>query len=299
MLILLIIILILLIIILLKKKNRTPTRQIGNTLSRYFGNFGLAMYYKKDFVFNEFSKDEFFYKDLPRFIPFRADIYQRLQESGFKRSDISFVENSFWVVENERIESFWLILKPYISKILDGVLKKNNLHLKTANPIIHFRCSDVPFIKNIHYHFVRYSFYKNSIDLLKKSCEFDTITILSCRRHNSNEKNSMSCRIYLDHLRIYLENLGYKIMIECNQELHDFAKLFYAPAVISSGSSFAFMSGFFGGGIFLSEGHFTEEKEPIVHCYDCGPWLKHGYSILHRDVADYHDTEKMFKELMG
>jgi hypothetical protein len=254
---------------------------------------------KQNFTWHQFDKDEYFYKDLPRHFRFQKEIHDLLILSKFKRHDISFVENSFWVVENERIESFWLILKPHIQSILDGILKKNNLYIQTKFPVIHFRCSDVPFIKNIHYHLVRYSFYKNSLNYIKTRLFFDdTVILQSCNQHRACDKKKKSCSIYLDSLKKYLEDLGYKILIECNHEFHDFAKLFYAPAVISNGSSFAFMSGFFGFGIFISEGHFTE-KEPIIYCYDCGSWLKHGYSILHKDVKNYHDEKDVIQKLTG
>jgi fructose-specific component phosphotransferase system IIB-like protein len=77
--------------------------------------------------------------------------------------------------------------------------------------------------------------------------------------------------------------------VQCGSNIEDFAKLFYAPLVISNGSSFAFMSGFFGKGVFVSTAH-QSEMNPDVICENCKEWAIPNYNILHKDVEDYYDT---------
>ncbi len=116
--------------------------------------------------------------------------------------------------------------------------------------------------------------------------------------HKSINKNKECCSFYVDQLKLYLESFNYKIIIECNDINTDFALMFYAPAVISNGSSMSFMSGFFGNGIFISEGHFREIDGKIEKNNNHGDWLVEGYSILHKDVKNYYDKEEVLKLLL-
>jgi hypothetical protein len=89
----------------------------------------------------------------------------------------------------------------------------------------------------------------------------------------------------------YLKKHGYNINIICSSNIDDFILLFYAPAVISSGSSYSFMSGFFGNGKLISEGHFNEENSLESNCSICDNWLKKKNSILHKNINSYHETK--------
>ena len=69
--------------------------------------------------------------------------------------------------------------------------------------------------------------------------------------------------------------------------MEDFATMFYAPATISTGGSFSFMSAFFGKGSFI-----TAPSEPIQDCKKCG-FIKPQYNIEHDDVSSYYDMDEM------
>ncbi|NDB84819.1 MAG: hypothetical protein EB127_19240 [Alphaproteobacteria bacterium] len=57
--------------------------------------------------------------------------------------------------------------------------------------------------------------------------------------------------------------------------------------VITTGSSFAFMSGFFGNGVYISADFHKDSK-----CSDCH-WMTAKYNINHEDVKSYYDIDEM------
>lgn len=165
-------------------------------------------------------------------------------------------------------------------------------------PVIHFRCADTPFIRHPRYHFQKYEFYKTALNKIKndKNISYDKVILLSCTSHNSNDKNKTCCNTYSNSLSSYLKYINYNSIIECKTYVEDFATLFYAPAVISIGSSYSFMSGFFGNGIFISGGHL-EEIDDTHKCTSCDDWLLTNYDIKHKNIDDYYDTYNVIAKL--
>jgi hypothetical protein len=280
--------------------NNNIPLNIGNYLVIYFHLMGKSFLNGKDFYYK--PKDIDFIRDLPSYIPYNKEIYNKLVINNYTIDEIKSEEKkiilvAMWTIINKRREDYWLILKPQIKEILDTTLRKNNLFKKVDSPVIHFRCSDTPFIRNGYYFFQKYKFFKDSLEDIKKklNVEYNKVILLSCNFHKSTDKNSTACNIYAESLKTYLEDLGYIVDVKCSSNLDDFATMFYAPAVISTCSSFSFMAGFFSNGIFISEGHFESGNER--RCNDCGEWLKSGYSIEHHNIEDYYNTENVIKLL--
>jgi hypothetical protein len=245
----------------------------------------------EDFICELYDNE--FVKDLPNIINFDINIYNQLIQIKELQEQLYINDTVQWTIENKSRESYWIVMKPMINKIYKEIFIKTNLYKKIDYPVIHFRCSDVPFGRQIYYHFNKYKYYYNSLLEIKKTLNFDKIIILSCTSHYNHGNN---CNIYLLDLQEYIESLGYKVIVECNDTINDFATIFYAPAVISSTSSFSFMSGFFSDGIFISTGHFNENT-PEIKCYECGSWLKHNNALLHSTVIDYTDDKTVIKQL--
>lgn len=260
---------------------------IGNYLSVYCIHIASAFLQKRDFKFTYIDKP--FLKHLPLYIKFNQDIYDKLKEEDFTYIKFNlFFKQAYWHVLNNRREKFWLIMKPLMNQIIDDTLKKSGLYKKVQYPVIHFRCSDIPFIRHSQYKLQKYTFYKDSLDEIKKQSgiNYNTVILLTSTVHRSNIKNKEACEIYLQSLKNYIESIGYNVIIQSKSKEEDFATLFYAPVVISPGSSFSFMSGFFNNGIFISEGHESM-------CTNCGKWLVSGYSIDHNKVNNYYDTSNV------
>jgi hypothetical protein len=271
---------------------------IGNYLSVYFSKFAISIINKKDFVYED-SNEEFI-KNLPKKIKYK---YEETRAQLLKNNiDNDYFENvetdsaGTWHMKDKKTEKLWNIMKPLIQNIMDDVFLKSNLVKHIDYPVIHFRCADTPFIKHKHYHFQKYKFYKDSLDYIssKTNKTYDTVIIVYSNTHNSSKNDREKCDIYANSMSEYLKTIGYKSIIQNESNLDDFATLYYAPAVISPGSSYSFMSGFFGKGLFVSGGHQSEGELEIS---GIGDWLFKGYNVMHSEIKDYQDTDGVIKIL--
>jgi len=302
---LLLIILINLLFLLLfsvKKENFDNIKvDIGNELTVYFFELGKCILQKKNFEYSKLVTNEnsninehFFFKSLPSFIEYDFDdIYNSFHDHGLtyenvldKVGDSYGGLTTFELVSNDRYY-FWISMKPIVNKILNNTFETSGLKRIVNNPIIHFRCSDTPFLRYSGYHLQYYSFFKEALQLIssKLNKEIHEVDIMSCVSHKSDELQQKSCNTYASSLKEYLNNLGYKTNIICNSNIDDFANLFYSPAVITIGGSFSFIAGFFSNGIFIS----TEADKGKL-CDVCKDFVLYEYNLPHEDVKDYNDT---------
>jgi hypothetical protein len=264
---------------------------IGNVLSIYYYNLVSSILKKEDF---NYSNEAIFIKDFPKFIKFNETIYNEFINNNITIDDIVNIENSaFWNTQTYKLQKIHYIMKPTINKIFDDTFKSLNLKKEIKYPIIHFRCADTPFIKHKHYYFQKYRYFDESIkEIENKIGKITDITILACFDHLSNNENKSACNIYSTKLKEHLNN--YNIHIECNSNVDDFVSMFYAPAVISTISSFSFMSGFFGNGIYIQPNTMINNNE---ECSECDNKYK-GYNIPHNKVNDYHNIDEVYKLLI-
>jgi len=275
---------------------------IGNFLCSYYYNISLHFIEGKDY-FQEIPEYDFV-KYLPKHVKIDENLRKKLIENHFTKEVLIEEMNNntisgTWFINNDRIALYWEIMKPFVYKILDNAFQQSKLKETAINETketicIHFRCSDVPFIGSPHYHLQKYSFYKKCLEDISH-LKYKKIKFISCSFHKSQENTKKACDKYIEDLIQYLKQLGYNVEIQCKSNIEDFAYLFYAPVTISTGGSYSFMSGFFGNGIFMAEGHDHEEF-PEKKCTSCN-WLKHGYSLNHSLVKDYMDTDNVISLL--
>lgn len=261
---------------------------IGNIFSVYYYRYFMSILKKTDF---SYENDSLFINLFPKFIKFNEEIYNKLQEINIKNNYENYEDVAFWSVKTQEIQNIHNVMKPFMNKIFNDVFEKNNLQKNIVYPIIHFRCADTPFVKHPNYSFQKYTYFKKALIKLKESLSFDKIIILSCTSHLSNNKNMTSCDKYSELLK--KELIYYNPEIQCGTNVDDFISMFYAPAVISTLSSFSFMSGFFGNGLYIQPNFIDNDKE----CDDCVSDYK-GYSIRHSSVEDYNNIDEVYKLLI-
>ena len=277
---------------------------IGNFLCKYY--YIVAVDFIEGRDCNQEVPDVDFIKYLPSFLPLDNEIKQKLITNGFTKEELEKEINyntifGTWLVNNNRRGLFWELMKPFVNKTLDDAfvktgLKMNAIETTKETICIHFRCSDVPFWRLNQYHLQKYSYFKKCLEEVSY-LGYRKIKLVSCSFHGSNEDNQIACKKYVDSLVEYLGSLGYSVETQCNSNIEDFAALFYAPVTISTGGSFSFMSGYFGDGIFIAEGHYiNDENFPHSQCTDCS-WLKHGHCLKHSDVEEYYNTDAVISAL--
>jgi hypothetical protein len=264
---------------------------IGNVLSDYYYKYVISILKKKDFIY---SNKKNFIKNFPNHIKWDENIFKKFIEHNINLNDIKNINpEGFWSVQNYKIQQIHNIMKPTIHKIFDNVFKNLKLNKEIKYPIIHFRCADTPFIKHSLYYFQRYEYFDKSLkDIENKIGKITDITILACSDHLSNENNKKTCNTYSNKLKEYLKD--YNIHLKCNSDVDDFVSMFYAPAVISTISSYSFMSGFFGSGIYIQP---NTMRNNIEVCLNCNNDYK-GYNITHDKVKDYHNVDEVYTLLI-
>jgi len=275
---------------------------IGNVITVYYYNLVLSILAKSDF--NHVLPNVNFFNNLATHIDFNIDIYNKFNEQNITFESIDDVYKDqvprlfygywFWHAQDKVNEKINIIMKPLMNHLINEALVKSNLVKNIEYPVIHFRCADAPFIKNPHYYLQRYEYFKKALEYInsKSNIKYNKVILLSCVTHLSNEEKKKACVIYANELKKYIESLKYEVIMMCSTNLDDFSTIFYAPGVISTSSSFSFMSGYFGNGVYVQPSILNIEKN-TDKCSDCDDWVIKGYNVNHNDVNDYHDTDKV------
>ena len=283
--------------------NTNSSYGLGNYLCCYFYSMGQAFLNGKHFQTNIDSNSDIFIKYLPDKVIFDKSVQDAFISAGITNESLQQELNninghcdSAWEVTTKERETFWTIMKPTINRILKESFEKGKLQKQVDAPVIHYRCSDIPFGRLEYYHFQKYEFFKEALGTIKQKTgqKYEKVYICYCNTHLSSTENQKSCDKYFKSLTEYLENLGYEVIAKCQSVDEDFAMMFYAPGLISTSSSFSFMAGFFSDGVFISS-MYDERKNR--KCDDCGDWYKKEYTLKHADVADYHDTDTVISML--
>jgi hypothetical protein len=241
-------------------------------------------YEKSDSIFLNKLPTQLFYKDYENIHNKLIDANANIVFENYKEKDPSGF--GFWETNSKEKDTIHSIMKPVMHNILYNALNESNITQYKDDYIIHFRCADTPFIKHPGYHFQKYKYFKKCLEPYNNINE---ILILSCNDHLSNENDKESCNIYVNKLKDFISSINYKAKTECNSNVVDFAKMFFAKLVISTGSSFSFMAGYFGNGDFI-------QPEINNTCNGCNN-MYIGYNIDHSEVDDYHNIDDVYKLL--
>uniref|UniRef100_A0A6C0DRI6 Uncharacterized protein n=1 Tax=viral metagenome TaxID=1070528 RepID=A0A6C0DRI6_9ZZZZ len=296
------------------EKLKMPFYSIGNKIIDYFFKMGLAFAKGENFVYElpcylDNKDNIFLLKNLPNNLDINDDVRYCFKYIHLDRvfgENYGFVRDwdyaNLWELTNNDRLQFWTFIRPIANRLLNLILPSYQIENKLENfPIIHFRCSDVPFIRHGFYHFQRYQYFIDSLnELSKKGVDVSKVYLMHSLTHESSPENMAAATIYILSLAKFLESHNYIVELVSQNVESDFIAMFYAPAVISTCSSFSFVAGFFGNGLFITEGHYNEDEDGLISqsvCY--APFIKKGYSVNHKRIVDYYDTESVIKILQS
>ena len=180
-------------------------------------------------------------------------------------------------------------------RVLDLAFSKCGHKLVVERPIIHIRCDSAPANRQSHYRFQRLTFYNTVVQRLKPHLQRG-VTIMTCDVDEFNT-NKEICDTYVDSVSSYLLHLGINATVSrCEYGMiESYARMFYAPALVSTGSTMSLTAGLFSHKPFVSALLFDEEtiawnsrKPRTVACGDNCPWMvQRDTSICHCEVDDY------------
>jgi hypothetical protein len=277
--------------------------ELGNFLSCYFYNLGLSFLHGKNYKTKITKNKDMFTNYFPEKVELDKSVQQELISVGItdkilekELGKIDKLCRSSWYIFSKNLENFWTILKPTINRILKEALEKSKLKKSVDGPVIHYRCSDSPMNKLGYYHFQKYGFFKDGLDMIQQKTgnTYDKVYICYCNSHGAPKANQESCDKYVKSLTDYLESLGYTVITKCQSVNEDFATMFYAPGLISTSSSFSFFAGYFSDGVFITS-IYDEPNDRV--CEECGDWSNSGYTLKPSEVDDYHDTDTVINKL--
>lgn len=179
---------------------------------------------------------------------------------------------------------FWKLSRNILRRLFDQVLPKKNI----TKPVIHFRCSDIPFNRQIDYHIPTDDMVQWTCDKIKE-IGFNSIIMLHCNKHLTKKGNEIHCNRFLDHYaNIYKKN-NIQIEFQCNSILDDLAIMVHSPLLVSlNASSFAFIAGISKDpNTFISGNNIRELSNNYLETKNVD-WIHYSKPpILHKDVPDY------------
>jgi hypothetical protein len=159
-------------------------------------------------------------------------------------------------------------------------------------PVIHFRCSDVPFVKNNCYKLPKKEIGDEVLRILKDR-GYTEVIWLSNSNHREKSCTKGACEQYGKYYRDLLQ--GIKIIeISDGTKEEDFMLMHNSPLVIGFiASSFSMMSK-----IHDLDNYKVVYGSKHVENIDLIPWSIKGVDCLsHEKVKDYCNSEDVIKEL--
>jgi len=187
---------------------------------------------------------------------------------------------------------YWRTCGPILRRLFDQVLPK--VKPQTV-PIVHFRCSDIPFNRHPFYHLPTNDMVEWTCKIIKER-GYNSVVFLHCNKHLANTGDKKHCERFFEHyINIYKKN-NITVSFQCKSILEDFASMVYSPLLVSlNESSFAFVAGMTKDPANFVSGNNIRETQESSNGYletkdvDWIYYLKPP--ILHKDVKDYHKLE--------
>lgn len=193
--------------------------------------------------------------------------------------------------------NYWQRVRQVAKQEYDASLPKVEINI----PVIHFRCSDAPFIKHSMYHLTK----KTSVEWMAaqvKGRGYTKAILLNCsKNHYSLDKDS--CSKYVDFYKEIFTAAGVEIIVQCGSQLQDFSAMYNSPLLVSlNQSTFSFMAGIAKDpsdyiscniGYEGSDGYMLMSREQA-------DWvLDQQVPLLHAQVADYNDPNSVIQQLLN
>lgn len=200
--------------------------------------------------------------------------------------------------ESKDYADFWKKESKTVEKMLLDKIKPNNEYSNKA--LIHFRCSDVPFLKSSEYHLYPKEYYYFATEQINK-VKPDEILFVNC---SDWCKNSSSVRDPENLCNNYIETIAdwvsekTDIPINRNKICVDIPETYSimlgSKILVSSGGSFSFSPGLTKGKNFISHNligdhpELTEKKyKDLSQKVHWTMWDKHDI-IKHSEIPDYN-----------
>ena len=174
-----------------------------------------------------------------------------------------------WENNSEKYSLYWKQKAPIIKNILSSQkIKPDNSFKNKA--VIHFRCSDVPFVKHSQYHLLpKEYFYFIAKELEEKN--IDEILFLNCSDWNSHQTPVKDphkiCNSYIKIISDWIqEKTPIKINKNkiCTSVKETYSIMLGSKVLVSTGGSFSFIPGITKGKNYITASNIGEVDQEIL-----------------------------------
>lgn len=263
---------------------KVKVHSIGNTLSSYFTSYIYSCKNNKQFEINTDHKSEII-KNLPSSLPIRKiDI------------DVNMIENH--IEESTLWESnfkIWKDLQPVVRHCINSSLEKSKIVRPKYDCVIHFRCSDTPFVRHVSYHLLKYSWYRKAICVALRYKKIRKIHILMCNNHIRHKLSYLCNNLVTDLQDFISRTFDIPSIVICNSSEEDFSIMYNSKVLISGGiSSFSFFAGLASDNLFILPTFEKDDDSEIQH-YSCRKnmiFIRKEF-IKHKNIYDYSNIKNV------
>lgn len=200
--------------------------------------------------------------------------------------------------------AFWESVAPSASKVLDEALSGIDCVRRQDRPVIHFRCSDVPFIMSEVYHLQRFEYYAWALERLASlGIDCARVLLVTDSAHRSTPADQAAASEYQAALERFLSARGVEVETQRGTTLEDFSTMFYAPALIGAASSLSFAAGLskLAAGTYLCPKLGVEDGQSFRSPSETPAWMHPKAPLLHGELRraglSYHEVEEVVKLL--
>lgn len=243
---------------------------LGSVLSTYFYN----KHTNTDNLYPTYKQH------LANITDYKLKKFYKKLEWEHKSTQVDFISDidATWQLYNTQgqVKNNYLLYWQTIRPEIKNFYATNIAPVKISTPVVHFRCSDAPFVLHPLYHLTKASTVQWMIEKIKDR-GYTEVTMLSCNKHRKVKNNP--CAKYLKFYTALFVEAGVKVKTQCHDVYTDFAMMVYSPLLISlNESSYSFMAGI--------------SKDPNDYI-SCNLGREYAGRYLLQDQADWHmSTEK-------
>lgn len=192
----------------------------------------------------------------------------------------------------ENYTAYWQAVRPTMQKFYTDYITP----VAIDEPVVHFRCSDAPFVTHPMYHLTKATTVKWMAEQIK-SRGYDHIVILSCNKHN--RVNNSSCDKYYNFYAQIFNAAGIKVKKQCHSIYQDFAIMVNAPLLVAlNQSSYSFMAGIAKDPHNFISCNLGREHKGKYLLHTQADWIQsQDAPLLHSQVKDYYNTKEVIAQL--
>ncbi|HSX20836.1 MAG TPA: hypothetical protein VLG38_06935 [Gammaproteobacteria bacterium] len=222
------------------------------------------------------------------------------EEKGISIDFASSIDNSWQLYTPEgTIKPNYLQYWQSIRSEIREFYQANIAPITIYDPVVHFRCSDAPFVTHPQYHLTKAATVQWMAAELKAR-GYNKITFLTCHKHR-RMKGKNRCADFAAFYEKIFTTAGIKVVKQCHSVYKDFAIMVNAPLLVSlNASSFAFMAGIAKDPHNYISCNLGREHGGEYLLQNSADWIMDTRApLLHKDAGGYKDSRVVIAKLQN